>query len=174
MGASHENCEHPRTPAGRAWCRANGGPGSGAVWGSLSDNEPTMKAARLGRRYQEAVADPDQAATQRKLDKALAYLDTPKRRRASEPKVSITDLPRIFRTAVDWAKANGCAIDALPGRNDSVRVQLTRTNVGTLTLTYSHATPDGVHAVSWRPVGTSVTSRVANVNEGLTKLKGGA
>lgn len=159
MGASHETCEHPRTPAGRAWCRANGGPGSGAVWGSLSDNEPTMKAARAGTRVPNS---------------RIIRLDTPpaKTRRAREPKVSISDMPRIFRTAVDWAKTNGCEVDALPGNNDSVRVQLTRTNVGTLTLTYSHATPEGVHAVSWRPVGTSVASRVGNVNEGLAKLKG--
>jgi hypothetical protein len=171
MGMSHENCEHPRTPAGRAWCRANGGPGSGAVWGSLSDNEPTMKVARLGRPYQEAVPAPDQDAVQRQLDKALGV--TAKRgRRASAPKVSIADMPRIFKTAVDWAKDHGCEVNAVPGNNDSVRVQLTRTNVGTLTLTYSHVTPEGVHAVSWRPVGTSVTSRVANVNEGLAKLKG--
>jgi hypothetical protein len=161
MGMSHENCEHPRTPAGRAWCRSNGGPGSGAVWGSLPDNEPTMKVARTGGRpsFAEAV-------------RSTIITPPAKTRRAREPKVSISDMPRIFRTAVDWAEAHECTVNSVAGNKDSVRVQLTRANVGTLTLTYSHATPEGVHAVSWRPVGTSVTSRVTNVNEGLAKLKG--
>lgn len=146
MGMSHENCEHPRTPAGRAACRKAGGPG---------------KLGKSGR--PEVFHVPD--------DESGKIVKVTTRRKAA-PKVSISDMPRIFRTAVDWAKTNGCEVDALPGNNDSVRVQLTRTNVGTLTLTYSHATPEGVHAVSWRPVGTSIASRVANVNEGLAKLKG--
>jgi hypothetical protein len=173
MGASHENCEHPRTPAGRAWCRANGGPGSGAVWGSLADNEPTMKAARagkLGKPYVVAVPAPDQDAVQRQLDNALGVTTKPRKRTSS--KVSIADLPRIFRTAVDWATDNGLTVEPRDGRNDSVLVQITNPATGILTLTYSRATPDGVHAVSFRPNGTSITSRVTNVNEGLAKVKG--
>lgn len=161
MAMDHTNCDHPRTPAGRAWCRKNGGPGSGAVWGSLPTNEPTLVAARAGRKSPQT---PVKATTAR-----VVSGDT-------EPRVktrtaSLTGLPGTFRTAVDWAHANGCASAVLPADKGATTVRLSNDR-GTLSLTWHPATPEGVHAVYWRPENTSVQKRLATVNEGLMKLKG--
>jgi hypothetical protein len=155
MAASHDACTHPRTPAGRAWCRKNGGPGVSPDplptrkphdgFGAFLDGLPPAKPAR--------VKKPSTRTNHAEVGKA-----------------TLADLPRVFKTAVDWATANGCAHDVYT-KGKQTMVDLTADH-GTLTLTWATTTPEGVHAVSWRPAGTSVTSRLATVNQGLTKLKG--
>lgn len=140
MAMSHENCTHPRTPAGRAACRKAGGPGN------VTPQVP-VKAMTT-----PAVSRPTKTRTQTRT-------------------VSLAGLPGTFRTAVDWAHANGCASAVLPADKGATMIRLGNDR-GTLTLTWSPATPEGVHAVSWRPEGTSVATKIATVNEGLAKLKG--
>jgi hypothetical protein len=76
----------------------------------------------------------------------------------------------VFRTAVKWANDHGCTVTTSK-RGDQAMVHLTREGTGVLTMTWSPVTPEGVHAVSFRPTGTSVAVRVATVNDGLAKLK---
>lgn len=161
MSMSHETCVHPRTPAGRAWCRKNGGPGSGAVWGSIADDESTMQVARKGKRpaLTEVV---DAFATGRKS----RVTKMAKTSRHVAPK--LTDLPRLARTITDWANTNDVTYAIHQGRGTAVNLELARTDVGYVTITFDG---DGV-AASFRPVGTSISTRTANVNDALAKLKG--
>jgi hypothetical protein len=164
MAMDHSTCDHPRTPKGRAWCRANGGPGSGAVWGSLPENDPSMVAARAGRK---TPAAPRQVAV-----KVVATPDAPittPRTRGTGSDILAT-LPGVFRAAADWAVANSCLVTTSTVK-DQQMVHLTN-KVGRVTLTWRPATPDGVWRVSFKPDASSITSQVATVNEALAMMRG--
>jgi hypothetical protein len=147
MAMSHETCTHPRTPAGRAACRKAGGPGA-----------PTIKSPSLAEVINASVKTPGPKSRVAKMA------------RTTTRKVNMADMPGVFRTVVKWAEANGCDVTTSTLRDQNM-VHVSGTP-GTLTLTWSPTTPDGVHAVAFRPHGTSITSRVATVNDGLAKLKG--
>jgi hypothetical protein len=86
--------------------------------------------------------------------------------RAVAPRLA--DLPRLARTITDWANENDVTYTMHQGRGTAVNLELKREGVGYVTVTFDG---EGV-AASFRPVGTSIASRVANVNEALTMLKG--
>jgi hypothetical protein len=164
MAMSHESCTHPRTPKGRAWCRANGGPGSGAVWGSLPDNEPTMVAARTGAK----TPRPPRQVAVKVVTTPDAPVTTPRTRGTGSD--ILATLPGVFAVAADWARANSCLVTTSTVK-DQRMVHLTN-NVGRVTLTWRPATPDGVWRVSFKPDNSSITSQVATVNDALALLRG--
>lgn len=163
MAMSHDACTHPRTPAGRAACRkarlANGTP-----------NPIKTTTPARGKSTPAKVAATFKApAIDAKIDAALP---APKSARNPDGlgKASLADLPGVFRTVVQFATERHMRHDVYTKRGQTM-VDLIADH-GTLTLTWNTATPNGVHAVTWRPAGTSVASRMATVNDGLTKLKG--
>jgi hypothetical protein len=94
---------------------------------------------------------------------------TPGNRTPGDVKRILADLPRVFRTVVDWANTNDCQVFGWEMR-DQRMVDVVNAN-GRLTLTWRPTTPDGVHAVAFRPAGTSVAKKLTSVNEGLALLR---
>lgn len=174
MAMSHETCTHPRTPAGRAACRKAGGPG--AVRCTCNDYpEDGSVLIHSHTCPMKAVSVAKNGPSLAEVINASAKTPGPKSRvakmaRTTTRKVNLADMPGVFRTVVKWAEDHGCDVTTSTIREQNM-VHVSGTP-GTLTLTWSPVTPEGVHAVSFRPHGTSVTSRVATVNDGLAKLKG--
>jgi hypothetical protein len=151
MAMSHENCNHPRTPAGRAACRKAGGPGA-----TPAAIPTVISSARQAARVKQAT-----------LPRQVAVKSA---RSAAATGARIADLPKVFTTAYEWGVTNDCASYVWEIRGQRM-LDIVNAN-GTLTLTWSKATPLGVHAVSWRPAGTSITTKLGTVNEGLEQLRG--
>lgn len=148
MAMSHDACTHPRTPAGRAACRKAGGPGNTPA--------PVKTTVAKSRKTAIKAASADVRTTARNPD--------------GVGRASLADLPRVFRVVVEFATHEGYPHNVYTkGRQTMVDLVAPH---GTLTLTWAASTPEGVNAVSWRPAGISVTSRLATVNDGLVKLKG--
>lgn len=178
MAMSHESCTHPRDPKGRAWCRANGGPGSGAVWGSLPDNEPTMVAARTGRKKPvlgEQAAEIRANREPKPIAVTRPAINPQRVAKAVTPVTTtglgiLTTLPGVFRVAADWARSNLCLVTTYMIK-DQKMVCLTNAR-GKMTMTWRPSLPDGVWAVSFKPDNSSVTTKLGTVNEGLELLRG--
>ncbi len=160
MAMSHDACTHPRTPAGRSACRKAGGP------------DATKVAKHVN--FAIKLTDATKPHTRRKAAIKAASAELANVRTARNPdgvgRASLADLPRVFRTVVEFATHEGYPHNVYTkGRQTMVDLVAPH---GTLTLTWASSTPDGVNAVSWRPAGTSVASRMSTVNDGLVKLKG--
>lgn len=146
MAMSHETCTHPRTPAGRAACRKAGGPDAYANANKIDAALPLPV---------KIVAD------------ALAPKTT-RGRKSRAVASNLADLPRLARTVIDWADANDVTHTIHQGRGTAINLELAHAGVGYVTLTFDG---EGVVA-NFRPVGTSIATRVASVNEALRMLKG--
>lgn len=151
MAMSHELCTHPRTPKGRAACRAAGGPGANA----------TVTAAPKTPRAPRQVAV-------KVVTTPVAPITTPATRGTGSD--ILATLPGVFRTAADWARANSCLVTTSTVK-DQRMVHLTN-KVGRVTLTWRPATPEGVWAVSFKPDASSITTKMDTVNDALAKLRG--
>lgn len=177
--AAHDNCDHPRDPKGRAWCRANGGPGSGAVWGSVPDTESTMRAARAGnikgvaertaRTLRGEMPQPTRKRTGRTVTNP-GPVQT--RTRAIKAPHDLADVPHAFRHVIDWAWENDLPVRTGPTFNDNERTIVIESEHGWLTLIWRTSTPHGIHGSSWRSRGTSIAQKLMTVNDGLERLRG--
>lgn len=170
MAMSHDNCDHPRDPKGRAWCRANGGPGSGAVWGSLPDDEPTMVAARKGpAKVVQIVVEP------RTRRGRTVVTDGPKQARTRSLKAEhdLADVPHAFGTIIRWSWDHGLDVRTGHTFNDHERTIVIESDHGWLTLIWRASTPFGVHGQSWRPRGTSIAHKLMTVQQGLMAIESG-
>lgn len=77
MAMSHENCDHPRTPAGRAKCRAAGGPGNATTSAPKKATKPTAKKSRKRPTYSAEDAMIAHAKTQEKESAGKEFAEAP-------------------------------------------------------------------------------------------------
>lgn len=147
MAISHATCTHPATPAGRAKCRASGGP------------DGTTKAAGT------AVAPPA-AATGTRTKGKRPTASTRNLKRPGTHLRTIGDLPDVPRML-----AHGCRIawtkgwDVTIGEkfNDLEARIVIKGDLGEIALVWKPSLPNGVWGIFFRPDGSSVTHRIDSV-----------
>lgn len=146
MALSHATCDHPATPAGRAKCRAAGGPGGTP---------------------QVAVAAPKRATGTRATRKGVKA-DTRNLKRPGTQIRTIGDLPDVPRLL-----AHGCRIAWGKGWPVRVGEQFNDTearividgDLGEIALVWKPSLPHGVWGVFFRVAGTSVTHRLTTIDQ---------
>lgn len=147
MAMDHTNCDHPRTPAGRAACRkANG------------------STTRV------RSAEPECNSTKAKAIGKADRLDATRILRAN---ADTKDLPHPFRSAVSHAWKLGHTVHTGSPYNPAERVVELRSEHGTVYLTWRLTNPHGVTKVAFRPMDSSKFRLVPSVNEALRMLDGG-
>ncbi len=156
MAISHAGHDHPATPAARAACRkamAGSAPAVGVVLKDGSRGTMTV-APRRGRK----AAGPDMKPRALRNEGDLAF-----------------GVPHEFSNAIRMAWTLGWTVRTGDPYNDTEKRVLITSPAGELALVYKSANP-GVWGVFWRPVGSSVTSRLMDapvIAEGM-RLLGGA
>lgn len=164
MGMSHANCTHPRTPAGRAACRKQTSEFNVAV-----GKEPTepVKPARKPRGTTTTDTAPKTA--QRGSGMPL------RGRRAfirAEHDMGYHAVPHAFANVIRHAWAQDWPVLVGEQYNDTEKRIEIKSDAGYGTLIWRHTTPNGVHGCAFRPVDTSIMSKVPTVNELIRKLEG--
>lgn len=144
--ASHTGHDHPATPAGRAACRRAGG-------------------------APEATVEAPQTSAKARSPRA-ASVGTPHRKIASTGDLGGLAVPHVFGAVIRWAWDHGHDVRTGDTYTDDQRTIVIKSDHGWLTLTWRGSRPNGVHAVSFRPVGTSVATQLPTINEGIRALDG--
>lgn len=165
MAMSHENCSHPRTPAGRAACRKAGGP-AGVV-----EPRPNAKSAKITIVPAKGQANIKNGATKRPRTKAVgdpAKVDATRVLRAN---VDTKDIPHVFKPAISQAWKLGYEVHTGTPYHAAQRVVTIKSDAGTMTLTWLATNPHGVSQVAFRPADSSLTSHTT-INEAMRKLEG--
>lgn len=219
MGMSHENCTHPRTPAGRAACRKAGGPTATPTPPQLGIpyDSPEAQVNRAEKQLRDAtlaaqMSKPRKAPRQRSVTPAdeAAYIearrdaitavqnDTPAKRGRRVPVTTddrttkqrmdslwggttrrsyiraehdMADVPHVFSNVIRFAWTQGWEVWRGDPYNDTERRLVIATTYGTASLVWKSANPNGINGQFWRPVHTSITSRVPTVNRLLEIMK---
>lgn len=81
------------------------------------------------------------------------------------------DVPHAFANVIRLAWERGWDVRTGHPYTDDQRNVTISGDAGVVTLTWRSSAPFGVHAVSFRPKGTSVTSRVETVNEAIRQME---
>jgi hypothetical protein len=169
MAMDHTNCDHPRTPAGRAACRKAGGPGSTPQKPLMTDAEiDEVMLAPVKSRVRTGGGRSNKPAIHVSVGKA-ARLDATRILRAN---ADTKDVPPPFRPAVAHAWKAGYAVHTGTPYNAAERVVELRSEHGTVYLTWRCGNPHGVTKVSWRPASNSLFRTMPSVNEALRMLDG--
>jgi hypothetical protein len=149
MAINHSGHDHPATPAGRAACRKT------MAVGAVADRKPQVMivAPRRGRKPAQVDAKP----------------------RGIRNIGDMPDVPHVFSTAIHAAWDNGWTVTTGHPYNDDEKRILITSAAGELALVH-RAGNAGVWGVFWRPVNSSITSRVtdAPVIAAGVSLLGGA
>lgn len=161
MAMSHENCSHPRTPAGRAACRKAGGPGASA--GSTptpAHADGCISAPHKGRCIVKTVTPA--VPTPRTPNKTKRDLKRPGTQIRAV--ADMADVPHAFATAIKSAHELGWVVRAGEPYNDTDRrIEIFGTH-GTIMLVWSNTNPSGLQAFSFRPKDSSVATRTVSVS----------
>lgn len=147
--ASHAGHDHPATPAARAACRRTGGAQVAPKATVEATQRPTKATARATRTR-----------------------DTVRRVIASTGDLGGLAVPHAFSSVIRWAWDRGLEVRTGDIYTDDQRSVTITSDHGWLTLTWRSTQPNGVHAVSYRPRGTSVATQLPTVNEGMRALDG--
>jgi hypothetical protein len=150
MGMSHENCNHPRTPAGRAACRKLGGPGAASTTPTVAKVTTKTATGKRTRGGWPAVGD--------------------ERKRYLRAEHDLADVPHVFTAAIRYAWTKNWDVVATRMIPTEKTVQITSEH-GCMALVWKDANPHAVGAM-WRPINSSITSKLATVNVGLDRLNG--
>lgn len=164
MAMSHADCDHPRTPAGRAACRAAGGP------------RPTGEHIDVtGPRLAETKRSPIVAVAPRgRARRAPAVVDA--KPRAIRTIGDMPNVPHVFSSAITAAWENGWDVRTGHPYNDTEKRVLITSAHGELALVWRDGTPHVVWGVFWRPGKSSITHRLTTgpiVSNGIVKLQRG-
>lgn len=198
MAMSHADCDHPRTPAGRAACRKAGGPrpttprcpNDGTVLDFMSDGE-MGHCAKCGDEWHidglhkaglvepptcegsvEAPQKPVDVPTKRRGTRRKALVGEA-RTRVVEHEHDLVNVPAAFGTVIRWAWDHNLGVRTGLPFNETERQIIIQSEHGWLTLVWRAGQPFGVTAVWWRPCDTSVQKRLMTVQQGLTALESG-
>jgi hypothetical protein len=151
---NHANCDHPRTPAGRAACRKAGGPDAtmaakpktvGVV--KTDGTAGRMIVAPRGRGRRAAGADMKPRALRNEGD--LAY-----------------GVPHVFSNAIRAAWDAGWDVRTGQPYNDAEKRVEIVSPAGTASFVY-RGDNHGVWGVFWRPADSSVTSCITDAEVGI-------
>lgn len=170
MAMSHDRCNHPRTPAGRAACRKAQADRTAAIQAHVDD---IVGAPPIVRRNQPGEFGPwGPEGRPERSAKAMKFTVEPRTtkrtpRRASvdlkRPGSRITsiahmaDVPHVFSAAIkvawdlDWDVVVGAVF------KDDHRLVTIRGVAGDVYLAWSSANPNGLQRVSFRPAKSSIT-----------------
>lgn len=157
MPMSHADCNHSRTPAGRAACRAGR---------SFEPREAVVQSGPLA------------GATVRLVDVAPRRQPVSKNVKPFSIKNEgdlAAEVPHVFSTAIRHAWEKGWEVRSGHPYNDTEKRIVITSDQGALALVYKAGTP-GVNGVFWRPWNTSVTRRLTVgpvIANGITKLDRG-
>lgn len=149
MAMSHANCDHPATPAGRAKCRANGGP-DGTVKGPQVDAPARTPATRT------------------RGTKTAPKTSTRNLKRPGTQLRTIGDLPDVPRMLahgcrIAWDK--GWPVTVGEQFNDTEARIVVRGDLGEIALVWKVSLPHGVWGIFFRPDGSSVTHKLTTVDQ---------
>jgi hypothetical protein len=146
--ASHTGHDHPATPAARAACRRSGGAPETTV---EAPQRPAKAVKRSG-------------GTRNHTGRAIRNTGD----------LGALAVPHVFGSVIRWAWDHGHPVHTGNTYNDDDRTVIIVSPHGYLTLTWRGTQPNGVHAVAYRPGGTSVWTRLTTINEGIRALDGKA
>lgn len=149
MSMSHANCDHPRTPAGRAACRKAGGgaPRPEGAEKKLADRagvgrtSPKVSAKNLKRPGSEIKAEHD-----------------------------LGDMPRMLAHGCRLAWAAGVRVEVGPAFREDERVIIAYGTDANVIMTWRPGSE--LHSVSTRPTGTSIWTKRTSVNEAFRVAMG--
>lgn len=77
----------------------------------------------------------------------------------------MADVPHVFSSVIRYAWSKGWNVWRGDPYNDTERRLVIATTYGTASLVWKSANPNGINGQFWRPVHTSITSRISTVNE---------
>lgn len=159
MAMSHENCTHPRTPAGRAACRKSGGP---------TNAQPATPLKNL-KRIEPKPAREHVAARARGWRGAWPTVGDA-RKRYLRAEHDLVDVPHSFANAIRFAWTKNWDVVATRIIPTEKTVHITSEH-GVLALVWNDDKPNAVGSF-WRDAKSSVTSRLMTVNVGIDRLNG--
>lgn len=160
MGMSHDDCDHPRTPASRAACRKDR-TRHGIAQG-MDRQQPRERRQRstkggIPAGYVRTPDAPRKAASEQ-LKRPGTYLRNTH---------DLADVPRVFSRPIHAAWDNGWHVRVGERYNDLERRVELLTPYGVVSLVWRDSNPNGVHGVFWRRLGSSTTHRIDNVNQSI-------
>lgn len=171
MAMDHSNCDHPRTPAGRAACRkARAGGAQPAAKTPTVRVRPTEHAdgciyagdPHNGRCIVKTTTTP-RASTKDLKRPGTKIKGTP----------DMADVPRAFVVALTSARELGWTTRVGEVYNEAERrIEIFGTH-GVITLVWSASNPDGLQAFSFRPNNSSVSARTVSVSAAFILAKDG-
>src|SRR5687768_2343416 len=140
MGMSHESCDHPRTPAGRAACRKSGGSGAAAP-------KPAGKARLVG-------VEP--LSARGKVRRGPRVDQPSSRTRGIRAEHDLVDVPHVFSNIIRASWSAGYEVQTGHPYNLDQRRIIISSDRGWLTLVWRSSQPFGITLAQWRPKGTSI------------------
>jgi len=167
MAINHADHDHPATPAARAACRK----AMGTDQTMVERNTAILEANRRGELKTNNTVLKGVAPRGRKSREAKPFTIKHEGDLAAE-------VPHLFSGAIRYAWDKGWTVRSAHPYNDTEkRIEITSEH-GTLALVYKSANPNAVWGVFFRPINTSITSRieaaeVGIVNEGMRRLARG-
>lgn len=172
MAMDHSNCDHPRTPAGRAACRKAraGGAETAPKPRTTATPTPDTHAAgcispggHKGRCIVKTIVTTPRASTKDLKRPGTKIKGTP----------DMADVPHAFVVALTSAKGLGWTVRVGEVFNDAERrIEIFGTH-GVITLVWSASNPDGLQAFSFRPNNSSVATRTVSVSAAFILAKDG-
>jgi hypothetical protein len=164
---SHADCDHPRTPAGRAACRKAGNTGTAKI----RVVQRTKGDGGVVKATQKAMADAGVSGTPKRRRSAVSVdLKRPGTRLRGNH--DLADVPRVFMRAINAAWENDWEVIVGETFDHTSRRIIVRAEHGDINLAWSSANPNGLQRVAFRPAGTSVTSVVSTLNGALRLAMG--
>lgn len=157
MAISHANCSHDRTPAGRAACRKQAAEFDAAV----GKESPTGRV----RHHKAPPLQGVPMGTKRRAKAVSGQLKPPGTLLRAVH--DLADVPHVFSRPIKAAWDNGWHVRVGEPYNDRERRIELLAPYGVVSLVWRDANPNGVHGVFWRPLGSSVTHRIDNVNQSI-------
>lgn len=169
MGMSHANCDHPRTPAGRAACRQ-----LRTKMEPMTDHEidGVILSPKPGRGSSTRTINSPGVVTGTKRARKPSSVALKRPNTHLRTIGDLPDVPRMLAFGCRLAWDAGWDVVTGPTFNDNEKTIIVNGPVAEITLIWRPSTPDGVWGVRIRPHKHSISSKVADIKTAF-RMAGG-